>query len=132
MHSILNTTNSSELKKIYSNRPTSATFCPDNLHVYTMIPTFVAIMSYCRLEYYTFYHQMNKLYSLFSTVLLSFSAVQLQAQTRLSNLIERDYSGRADTLDYVLTNQFLNTTKGVFYAIPRSNSNAALGVFLLS
>ena len=90
-----------------------------------MFPIFVPIMSYHKLEYYTFYHQMNKLYSLFSTVLLSISAVQLQAQTRLSNLIERDYSGRADTLDYVLTNQFLNTTKGIFYAIPRSNSNAA-------
>lgn len=40
-------------------------------------------------------------------------------------MIERDYSGRADTLEYVLTNQFLNSSRGTFYAIPRTYANYA-------
>lgn len=48
-----------------------------------------------------------------------------QANNQLADLIDHDYSGRADSLDYVLTNQFLNTTRGIFYAIPRSYSNAS-------
>lgn len=41
----------------------------------------------------------------------------------LSSLIERDYSGRADSLNEVLTKQFLNSSKGYFYAVPHSESN---------
>ena len=53
-------------------------------------------------------------------------ATSLQAQNNsLGGMIERDYSGRADTLEYVLTNQFLNSSKGTFYAIPRTYANYA-------
>jgi len=49
----------------------------------------------------------------------------LSAQNPLAKYVERDYSTRADSLNYVLTNQFLNTSKGTFYAVPRSYSNCA-------
>ena len=69
-------------------------------------------------------YQMNRL--LFFTALFAAASVMsLRAQSNpLAELIERDYSGRADSLDYVLTSQFQNTSKGTFYAIPRSYSNA--------
>ena len=58
-------------------------------------------------------------------MLAAASVMSLRAQSNpLAEMIERDYSGRADSLDYVLTNQFQNTSKGTFYAIPRSYSNA--------
>lgn len=70
---------------------------------------------------------MNRLSAyFFSAALLLTAAAPLQAQTNsLADLIERDYSGRADSLEYVLTNQFLNSSKGTFYAIPRSYNNYA-------
>ena len=50
----------------------------------------------------------------------------LQAQNNsLGGMIERDYSGRADSLEYVLTNQFMNSSNGTFYAIPRTYANYA-------
>lgn len=64
--------------------------------------------------------------SLFSLALAFTVAAPLQAQTSaLGDLIERDYSGRADTLEYVLTNLFLNSARGTFYAIPRTYPNYA-------
>lgn len=59
-------------------------------------------------------------------MLAAVSVMPLRAQSNpLAELIDRDYSGRADSLDYVLTSQFQNTAKGTFYAIPRSYSNAS-------
>lgn len=66
---------------------------------------------------------MTRFFPLFSALLLYVAPFPLHAQSTFSDLIERDYSGRADSLDYVLTNQFLNTAKGTFYAIPNSNPN---------
>ena len=63
---------------------------------------------------------------LIAALLLPTVLLPLRAQTNpLAELIERDFSGRADSLDYVLTSQFLNTSKGTFYAIPRSYSNSS-------
>ena len=60
-----------------------------------------------------------KIAALFFTI-----ATSLQAQNNnLGGMIERDYSGRADTLEYVLTNQFLSSSGGTFYAIPRTYAN---------
>ena len=62
-----------------------------------------------------------KIAALFFTI-----ATSLQAQNNnLGGMIERDYSGRADTLEYVLTNQFLSSSGGTFYAIPRTYANCA-------
>lgn len=59
-------------------------------------------------------------------VTVAASSMPLRAQSNpLATLIERDYSGRADSLEYVLTNLFLNTSKGTFYAIPRTYANAS-------
>lgn len=67
---------------------------------------------------------MNRLLTCFFSAALFTAAATLQAQPQSTPLgdIERDYSGRADTLEYVLVNQFLNSSKGIFYAIPRSYS----------
>ncbi len=70
---------------------------------------------------------MNRLLThLFSLSLTFTAATSLQAQnSALGDIIERDYSRRADTLEYVLTNQFLNSAQGTFYAIPRTYPNYA-------
>lgn len=50
----------------------------------------------------------------------------LKAQnSALADMINGNYSGRADTLENVLTNQFLNSSRGTFYAIPRTYANYA-------
>lgn len=58
-----------------------------------------------------------------ATLLPATSVVSLAQTHPLASLIERDISGRADSLEYVLTSQFMNTTKGTFFAIPRSYPN---------
>ena len=70
---------------------------------------------------------MNRLQPYLFSLALTFTVTaSLQAQTSaLGDMIERDYSGRADTLEYVLTNQFLNSSRGTFYAIPRTYPNYA-------
>ena len=40
-----------------------------------------------------------------------------------ADLIEMDYSGKADTLTTVLIRQFLNSSKGTFWAVPRDQSD---------
>ncbi|UKK51671.1 alpha-1,6-mannanase [Prevotella sp. E13-17] len=42
----------------------------------------------------------------------------------MARLIERDYSGRSDSLLNTFTGQFMNRATGIFYAIPTSNTNA--------
>ena len=56
---------------------------------------------------------------------LSTSTIIRAQNEALAALIERDYSGRADTLDYALTSQFLYTARGTFFAIPVSYANRA-------
>lgn len=56
---------------------------------------------------------------------LTTALVSLYAQTNtLAKLIERDYSGRSDSLLNTFTGEFLNRASGIFYAIPTSNLNA--------
>ena len=70
---------------------------------------------------------MRKLLPHIISLSLLFSAASiLKAQnSALTTMIENDYSGRADTLENVLINQFLNSSRGTFYAIPRTYSNYA-------
>ncbi|MCR5270444.1 MAG: alpha-1,6-mannanase [Prevotella sp.] len=42
----------------------------------------------------------------------------------MARLIERDYSGRSDSLLNTFTGQFMNRATGIFYAIPTSDPNA--------
>lgn len=62
---------------------------------------------------------------IFSALLVLVTMPMLAQTTSLGDMIERDYSTRADTLDNVLTSQFLNASRGTFYAIPHSYSNYA-------
>lgn len=63
--------------------------------------------------------------ALIAIAFLSTALVSLNAQTStLARLIERDYSGRSDSLLNTFTGQFMNRATGIFYAIPTSNTNA--------
>lgn len=63
--------------------------------------------------------------ALIAIAFLSTALVSLNAQTStLARLIERDYSGRSDSLLNTFTGQFMNRATGIFYAIPTSNPNA--------
>lgn len=52
-----------------------------------------------------------------------YGVVPTKAANELASMIEMDYSGKADTLTTVLIRQFLNATKGTFWAVPRDQSN---------
>ena len=69
---------------------------------------------------------MNKrFYIVVLSVLLGCWAItaEVKADSALSSYIEMDYSGKADTLTNVLTRQFLNASKGTFWAVPRDRSD---------
>ena len=58
-----------------------------------------------------------------SVVMSSTMAVDVKADDVLPSMIEKDFSGKADTLTNVLIRQFLNATKGTFWAVPRDRSD---------
>lgn len=69
---------------------------------------------------------MRKIYCLILLTMLAWSGGHVSAQTsnqQLANMVEMDYSGKADTLTTVLIRQFLNAGKGTFWAVPRDQSN---------
>ena len=47
------------------------------------------------------------------------------ASNPYAQYIKESYEGKADTLTYCLVNQFLNTSRGTFWAVPRTESNRA-------
>ena len=40
----------------------------------------------------------------------------------LANIIERDFSSRADSLNEVLVQRFMNLSKGTFWAVPKNRA----------
>lgn len=68
---------------------------------------------------------MKRFLLISTTLLLMFWSAQPQvhAANVLSSLIDMDYSGKADTLTTALIRQFLNQSRGTFWAVPRSQSN---------
>ena len=45
------------------------------------------------------------------------------AAADLSTLIRADYEGKADSLEYCFVENFLNKSKGIFWAVPKDNSD---------
>lgn len=50
-------------------------------------------------------------------------ALQLKAADGLAGMIDMDYSGKADTLTTSFIRQFLNQSKGTFWAVPSNQNN---------
>ena len=66
----------------------------------------------------------TKLSSLITITLLVLTTFATQARADgLGDIIERDFSPRADSLNSVLVRQFLNTARGTFWAVPRNQQN---------
>lgn len=66
----------------------------------------------------------TKLSSLLTITLLVLTTFATQARADgLGDIIERDFSPRADSLNSVLVRQFLNTARGTFWAVPRNQQN---------
>ena len=66
--------------------------------------------------------QMKKMLKTIILVSAMMVSVQVNADD-LGDIIERDFSGRADSLNEVLVQRFLNTRKGTFWAIPKNQAN---------
>ncbi len=54
---------------------------------------------------------------------LMLAPVSSKSATGLEGLLKETYEGKADTVTYCLINQFMNVSKGTFWAVPRTQSD---------
>ncbi len=65
----------------------------------------------------------------FSIALFLISTRLLAYSETMANTVKGDYSGRADSLEYVLIEQFMNKTKGTFYSTPKDVENSSGNIY---